>query len=107
MTPNWEVIDHAIEVLNRALAADPDTVRALFAHRVVCNETLTDDPTIQVTVKNMPTLGVLGLVNGLFGVAPSGYGFITAEYDDEDTPGGYAKEIVRFRRTDTKLLGAK
>lgn len=67
-------VNEAIEVLNRAFAADPDAIRALVSFRVPCNSTLADDPTIQVkTVEGEPRdgdhceVGILGILNGIFG----------------------------------------
>jgi hypothetical protein len=74
----------AVEVLNRALAADPEAVRLLFSYRVGCNQELADDPTIQVSSyqpKGTLTVSSLGLLNGIFGVREDKYGYLTAEYE--------------------------
>lgn len=76
---NTKAIDQAIEVLNRALAADPEAIASLLACRVPCNNTLAADPTIQVNGDDM-SIGALGLINGLFGVQTDGWGYITARY---------------------------
>lgn len=73
----------AVEVLNRALAADPEAVRLLFNYRVGCNQELADDPTIQVSSyrpKGAMTLGALGLLNGIFGIRGDGMGYLTGLY---------------------------
>lgn len=69
------------ELLNEALRLDPDAIDALFRHRVPCNESLAAHPSIQVTTE--PTVGLLGLLNGLFGIQPAtdlhpGFGPISA-----------------------------
>ena len=89
----------AVQVLNRALEEDPVAIKRLFAYHVDCNDALADDQTIQVRSYSTracetPTnsVGVLGLINGLFGVRKSdGYGWVEAEMDDD------GEDIVGFR----------
>lgn len=81
-------VQTAIEVLNRIHAADPSVLPALIAHRVPCNRAVADDPTVQVGkidgTDDEWEVGLLGIVNGLYGVqGPKGVGFIAAHYDDE------------------------
>lgn len=87
-------LERAILLLNGALQADPKAVNNLFAFRVPCNEVLADHPTIQVRAypvdPGTPSLGVLGLLNGIFGITPKGDGHLQAEIDTA------TKEIVRF-----------
>ena len=105
-------IDHAIRVLNDALALDPKAISDLFRMEVLVNEALADHPTIQVgtTVVNVqanvagipgvdaeltvPVLRPLGLINGLLGVQPDSWGYIAME-----TAGPDRRRIVRFLRT--------
>ncbi len=84
-----------VEVLNRALKADPGAINELFDYRVPCNEALTDDPTVQVRsghglAGQKGTVGVLGLINGLLGVDENGWGYVRAVYDNDQ------KQIVMF-----------
>lgn len=76
-------VDHVIEVLNRATESDKSAILALVNTRVFCNRKLADDPTIQVrdTLDGTYLVGVLGILNGLFGVDKSGYGAIAIEYE--------------------------
>lgn len=80
-------VDRAIEVLNRIHAADPTVLPALIAHRVPCNIAVGDDPTVQVGKidgTDQDEVGLLGIINGLFGVqGPKAVGFIAANYDDD------------------------
>lgn len=100
---NPEAIDQAIEVLNRIHRADSRVLPALIAHRVTCNERVANDPTVQVSVVDidedsvMYEVGLLGIVNGLFGVDENNFGFITA-YCDENG------EITHFGRTQTDAI---
>ena len=62
--------DTTVMVLNEALAADPDAINRLFAHREWCNAALADHPSIQVVSREsrwgtLTDLGVLGLINGI------------------------------------------
>lgn len=78
-------IRHAVDVLNRALCADPDAVAELVNARVPCNLSLAKDPTIQVAADGdggTYRVGLLGIVNGIFGIDGDGWGPITAQFDD-------------------------
>lgn len=82
-----------VDLLNEAFALDPQAMQALFAHRVPCNSALRDHPTIQVAAAGeaLPgaatapacTVGVIGLLNGLFGVDERGWGHICGRWDDQ------------------------
>jgi len=75
----------AVEFLNKWLKEDPNAVNKLFATRIHCNTQTASHSTIQVRdyahpsddVKT-PNVGVLGFLNGMFGVTPSGFGYISA-----------------------------
>jgi hypothetical protein len=78
-------IRHAVDVLNRALLADHDAVLELVNARVPCNLSLAKDPTIQVAADGDAgpyRVGLLGIVNGIFGIDGDGWGPITAQFDD-------------------------
>jgi hypothetical protein len=93
------LIEYFLSTLNGALAADRAAMSALLAHRVPCNEDMQNHPTIQVVVEGdgdtpgEATLGVLGLINGLVGIRPDGWGYITLVCDDE------TDEPIKFVRT--------
>ena len=76
---------HAVNVLNRIHEKDPTVLPSLIAYRVPCNEWLADDPTVQVRPSPEGTeVGLLGVLNGIFGVVPfKKHGYIAANYDDE------------------------
>lgn len=87
-------IQETIDLLNEALEADHAAISRLFDRKVFCNEQLANHSTIQVEEYSRGTLwmvGILGLLNGLFGVDQNGYGPIVAVYDE-------AKILVRFDR---------
>lgn len=100
-------VDDAIQLLNDAVAADKDAVQKLIDYRVPCNSKLVAHPTIQINVtlhKNsamgksetlLPfyySVGLLGLMNGLFGTDDKGNGLITAQFD-------YSGALLGFERT--------
>jgi len=88
-------IDRAIQVLNRALAASPNSIRFLVENRTVCTESLADDPTIQCAEdEGSWFVGMLGIINGILGVdRNSGYGPIQAMFDAK------TGNILRFERS--------
>ena len=73
-----DTIDQAVEVLNRALAADPGGLTSMFTTYSPINETLAHEPAIQAywdgDIPDRPGcyLGPLGLINGLFGTGACG-----------------------------------
>lgn len=83
-------IDFAISVLNTALDADPVAINTLFSFRVPVNTQLSNHPSIRVRFND--TLGILGLINGLFGTMEDGWGHISALVELDG-------KIVRFERT--------
>jgi hypothetical protein len=83
-------LEDAVLTLNEALRFDPKAITELIDHRVPCNPDLADHATIQT----MPSfgankVGLLGILNGIFGTASDGRGPIAAIYDD-------AGRLVRF-----------
>ena len=94
---NSDLANTLIERLN-SLISDPDVrkdISTLIEHRIPCSAATLDHPTIQASVParaadgtmGAPSMGILGLLNGLVGVIPDGpkkgWGFITAEFDDD------------------------
>lgn len=76
-------IIQAIEVLNEAFKIDPLAVKSLFGVRISCNEKLADHETIQVQKypeDKVYTVGLLGVINGIFGVDREQWGTIAASY---------------------------
>ena len=61
-------IDEAVGFLNRLISLDKAAVAALIANRVPCNEQLANHPTVRVTAQHGGYhVGLLGILNGLFG----------------------------------------
>lgn len=75
---------HAVKVLNEALELEPYTIQNMFKSRFCVGSGLVQHPTIQVLQEaGVHTLGVLGLINGLFGVLSDNRGRITGIYEGE------------------------
>ena len=87
-------IDQVIDFLNNALKYDKQCVEKLCNNRVECNEKMADHPTIQVHCYNneSPSVGLIGILNGLFGIDEYGWGRIAAIKDME------TGEIYKFER---------
>ena len=76
--------EDVVKVLNSAMKADRVTIQAMIFGRVTCNQAMADHPTIQVGQAGDGSfeVGILGIINGLFGVDErDGYGPIAAKLD--------------------------
>jgi hypothetical protein len=67
---NEDLINLAVKTLNEAFAADPAAMHCLVKHRIPCNETLADHPTIQVSTNQFGeterfAVGLTGILNGI------------------------------------------
>lgn len=88
-------VEGAIAVLNRLVEADAEAMDALLNNRVVCNEAMANDDTAQVGVADPEDeskgylIGLLGVINDIFGIREDGYGFISAEYGEDDKLAGF------------------
>lgn len=88
-------IEHAIDILNQAIQSDPDAMNKLIGTRINCGVTLANHPTIQVMNDDGKySVGILGLLNGIFGTDNNGNGFIATVFDDQ------TGELIRFKRMD-------
>lgn len=72
-----------VDYLNEVVALDPEALHNLMETRVPCNQALSDHGTTQVSgTVGSPTMGPLGILNGLVGVRADGWGLIAGVYDD-------------------------
>lgn len=84
--------------LNELLKADEEAIGRLVEYRVPTNEALANHQTCQCVEKNgVDYVGLLGILNGLCGVKPNGYGYLAAEFCINENTG--KKELVGFRYT--------
>jgi hypothetical protein len=85
------------DLLNEMLELDYSCTEKLIEHRVPCNGKIADHASIQVQqfkTDNSPKVGLIGVLNGMFGVRKDGMGAICYEID-------FGK-IVRFKPTPEK-----
>lgn len=77
-------IEETVNFLNELLKIDPIAITALFSMRIGCNGALADHETVQVLVSSGTyfQVGMVGILNGLFGIDEHGWGHITIDYDD-------------------------
>lgn len=89
------LIQRVVDLMNEALEADQTAISNLINHRVPCNETLADHPTIQCGIRSPAalsdtTVGLLGILNGICGIKPDGYGYVYACMD------GVFNVVIKF-----------
>ena len=82
-----ELGQRVVNLLNEALELDPDALHRLCEFRTPCNDALATHPTIQAgPIDGDPAdrVGLIGILNGLVGTYPSGWGCVAAIYDTND-----------------------
>lgn len=91
-------VEEAIELLNELVTADPEAARNLVEQRVECTQGLAGHPTIQVYQPEgvTPSVGLLGVINGMFGTDEAGWGPISAVFEDDG-------KLSRFQPSPAKL----
>ena len=74
---------HVVGVLNDINDLDPILLPGLIAYRTVTNTAVANHPTVQVDTANgrPPTVGILGIINGIVGVDAGSWGYIAADVD--------------------------
>jgi hypothetical protein len=86
-------IDEAIAYLNELIALDKTAISFILSARFECNIALADHTTVQATSHYGGSyVGVMGIINGLFGVDNRSYGLIRYVMRDG--------ELIRFERND-------
>ena len=92
MLKDFVTIDDVVELLNDAVDKDPEAIYKLAVNRVPCNAMLADHPTIQVgKFGDEYKVGLIGILNGIFGIADDGFGAIAGDFEvvcpnGHDTP---------------------
>ena len=77
-------VEVAIEFLNELVKLDRGAIARLIDRRVCCNDALAGHPTVQVGFSSVgPVVGLLGILNGLFGIREDSYGHITALLEED------------------------
>ena len=89
---NEITVSQVVELLNQALRMDEIAITSLVRTRVSCNKALAQHQTIQVGLQpgcdpdgddqfHEYEVGLLGLINGFFGIDEKQWGAIAAEMD--------------------------
>lgn len=81
-------VDDAINYLNDLLQIAPAEIQTLVALRIPAPQSLVEHETVQVqsptvALDGPPVVGLLGILNGLFGTDLDGAGPIAAVYDED------------------------
>lgn len=97
-------VEDVCGLLNDMLKKDPECVKKLFDVHVECNKDIMDHPTVQVRFypgDEKPSVGFIGILNGMFCEDGDMYGSLCMEYDpDED-------KILSFRPTSEEERNGK
>lgn len=91
-------IDEVIDLLNEIIDLDNNAVNELVNNRVQCSEALAKHPFVQVIASfkgkdKEYCLGLIGIINGFFGVDDNVCGAIAAYFNSKG-------ELISFRRYD-------
>lgn len=75
-------LQEVVDYLNGLLKADRRAIQTLVSTKVKCNEALAFHPTVQVIITgpDQYETGVLGVLNGLFGIDEKGDSYIMAVF---------------------------
>jgi hypothetical protein len=84
--------DDVVNLLNKLLEIDPGAMNEFVERRIRCNKNIGDDTHVQVLSENgKDYVGLIGILNGLFGVHADGngpigsmYGYVCASSCDAD-----------------------
>jgi len=91
------------DLLNELLELDHACIEALFLRREFCNSSIANHSTVMVQETQSESgseassqLGVVGIINGMFGVREDGMGAICFETEPDSTG---TERIVKFKFT--------
>ena len=90
-------IQDAIDLLNDLLKLDYDCISRLITTRLYCNDQIVNHPTVTVysEASGSASLGLMGMINGLFGTNENGAGPICFEIGEDG-------KISNFKKTPVK-----
>lgn len=77
-------IQETVDFLNSLIKIDSSVITKLFDMRINCNEDMANHKTVQVSNFGIHyfKVGMIGILNGLFGIDEHGWGHIAANYED-------------------------
>lgn len=88
-------VQDVCDVLNEMLKLDKDCITALVNHREPCNEAVANHPTIQVQQYpgDISRVGLIGVLNGMFGIREDGMGALAMVIEDNGDISGFKRTI--------------
>jgi hypothetical protein len=95
-------LDETIAFLNELVKLDAEALGSLVETRVPCNNALAHHATVQVNAyegKCKYKVGLLGILNGLFGTDDKGWGGIAASFDVVCPNSGMPVEDLRVEES--------
>jgi hypothetical protein len=87
-------VENVCSLMNNLLTLDPECINKLIRTRIKCNDRIANHPTVQIS-SNPDSVGIVGILNGFFGVRKDGYGPICVELDTDN-------KIIKFKKTPSK-----
>ena len=76
-------IQDVCDLLNEMLKLDPKATKCLAQNKVSCNRSIAEHPSIQVSETDQGYyVGMVGILNGLFGTGTDNMGAICYKLDD-------------------------
>lgn len=93
-------VKDVLAMLNEIHALDSELTTNMVLHRFPCNKDIRDHKTVQAhcygdaSLEN-PKVGLLGILNSLFGIDKNHFGAIAANFEKDDGP------LLGFKMTDT------
>jgi hypothetical protein len=89
-------VEEAVDYLNDLCDCDVAAMHALVCNRVPCGEALADHESCQVLPQSDSFfVGMLGVINGMFGTDENGYGQIEIVF--RDSPEKNWNDFIGFR----------
>jgi len=98
MLKDYVTSQEVCDLLNELLKIDYTCVHNLISHRERCNKKFAEHPTVQVKqykTDKFPVVGIIGIINGLFGIREDGMGAICFEFNNE--------KILKFKLVDKEV----
>lgn len=83
-------VSDVVKYLNELCEIDSDAIKSLIEYRVSTNKEMMEHPSVCVMCSEdsngnpiHPKLGMLGVINGIFGISKSEWHYIAAEFDED------------------------
>jgi hypothetical protein len=77
-------LKHVVSVLNQIAHKDNQLAKQIARDRIVCNQEVFEDDLVltgKESLRSLPSLTILDLINSFFGIDGNGKGTIAAQFD--------------------------